>query len=241
MANVAHTMAEQGSNVGCMDLHFAAPDLHITFPNLGKGHASVKTINDYLDSDENIDDIQNYVINAGERIQRVREGEAIDGKLKLIAGDVTPIGNGNARESSGQILEMKEKFIEEEDLDYLLLDSAAGISNHLIPVIKSIDQLLMFHRWNSRDKIGTKQMVDWLTELPITSKIEIETVANKVPAVIDESEIESWTLQNIRNTSGFYVINENDILKNKGLITHSHPESQFAEQCKELTSAINES
>jgi len=237
LANVAHALAETGANVGCMDLDLAAPGLHMIFPGIGTAHLNSKTIHDYLrSSDREIRDIEKYVINVGEKIGRTPEGE-----LLLISGDIKPPGQGNPKKMMTKALELREDFTDRYDLDYLLLDSRSGLSNHMIPLFDQADRFLAFHRWTHQHKSGTLELAKWLDEVP--SPENMMSVASNVPNSVDGGDIETWVTTKLYmyNFSDYYIVNSSDILKDgEKIVTLEHPDSLIAEQYRGLADRLAE-
>lgn len=235
LANVAHALAEGGANVGCMDLDLAAPGLHMIFPGIGTAHLNSKTIHDYLrGSDPEIRDIEKYVINVGEKIPRTPEGE-----LFLISGDVKPPGKGNPIEMMKKALKLREDFIDRYDLDYLLLDSRSGLSNHMIPLFDEADRFLAFHRWTHQHKSGTLELAKWLDDVP--SPDNMMSVASNVPHSVDPDDIERWVTTELYmyNFSDYHIVNSSDLLKDgEKIVTLENPDTTIAEQYRGLADRL---
>lgn len=235
LANVAHALAEGGANVGCMDLDLAAPGLHMIFPGIGTAHLNSKTIHDYLrGSDREIRGIEKYVINVGEKIPRTPDGE-----LLLISGDVKPPGKGNPMEMMKKALKLREDFVDRYDLDYLLLDSRSGLSNHMIPLFDQADRFLAFHRWTHQHKSGTLELAKWLDDVP--SPDNMMSVASNVPGSVDSDDIERWVTTELYmyNFSDYHIVNSSEILKDgEKIVTLENPDTRIAEQYRGLADRL---
>ena len=241
LANVAYELAEKGLTVGCLDLDLAAPGLHMIFPNVGPPYGRATKIHDFLrGEDEEIRNIDNYIIDVGERIGKTRH-DAPDGELLLIAGDIKPPGPGNPRDMMTKALELREDFIDREDLDYLLIDSRSGLSNHMIPLFDEADRFLAFHRWTFQHKTGTERLAEWLDKVP--SPNDMMSVASNVPKSVKDSEIESWAMKELYryNFSSHFVINSSDILRKKEtIVALEDRNAPVAKQFRSLANQLSE-
>lgn len=241
LANVAYELAESGLTVGCMDLDLAAPGLHMIFPNVGPPYGHATKIHDYLRGNEQeVRNIDNYIIDVGERIGKTRH-DAPSGELLLIAGDIEPPGSGNPREMMARALELREDFIDRENLDYLLIDSRSGLSNHMIPLFDKADRFLAFHRWTFQHKTGTERLAEWLDKVP--SPDDMMSVASNVPVSVDDSEIESWAMKELYryNFSAHHIINTSNILREKETIVALEDDSApVTEQFRSLADRLSE-
>jgi MinD-like ATPase involved in chromosome partitioning or flagellar assembly len=235
LANVAYALAEQGANVGCMDLDLAAPGLHMIFPNIGTAHLNTKTIHDYLgNSGGTVHNIANYIIDVGEKIDG-----SLSGDLFLIAGDIKPPGTGNPSETMRNALELRESFTEQCDLDYLLLDSRSGLSNHMVPLFDEADQFLAFHRWTHQHKTGTKRLAKWLQKGPVLENMM--SVASNVPSSVGADEIERWVTSNlyIYDFSDYHVVNSSKILEDgEKVVKLTDPDARIVDQYESLAEKL---
>lgn len=238
LANVSYALAAEGANVGCMDLDLAAPGLHMIFPFRGV-HSQTGTIHDYLDKDEEIRDIEKYVIDVGEQIGEKPRYQEPDGDLLLIAGDVKPPGEETPREMMDSALELKEALLEQYDLDYLLLDSRSGLSSHMLQVFDQANEFLAFHRWTPQHKTGTVKLAEWLDKVP--SPDSMLSVASNVPSTVKDQDIEDWLYEKMTmyGFEEYHIINSSDILKGgEEVVTLTKPDTTVAKQYQALADRL---
>lgn len=225
LANVAHALAEEGATVGCMDLDLAAPGLHMIF-DVGIPHAHAATIHDHLQGYES--DIDDYILDVGETMDPSPKGD-----LFLIAGKVETPGDDNPYQMMQDALELRQAFRDSKNLDYLLLDSRSGLSNHMFPVFDKADYFLTFHKWTHQHKLGTDKLADWVHER--TSLNDVMSVASNVPEDVPEEEIETWVRNELFGFDDYHIINSSDILKRgEEVVTLTNPETKIAEQYRSL-------
>lgn len=243
LANVAHALAERGLNVGCMDLDLAAPGLHMIFPKLGPPHDHLNQIHDYLREEVDVEHIEDFIIDIGDRIEQTPH-DAPDGDLSLISGAIKPPGAGNPRQTMRRALDLRQDFINRRDLDYLLIDSRSGLSNHMIPVFDEADLFLAFHRWTHQHRRGTVALGEWLEEKPVTRDMEMLSVASNVPDTVDESETEEWVANNLYSTKvadfiDYRIINSSDILREgEKIVALEDAEAPVVQQFRSLADRI---
>ncbi|WP_276258802.1 ParA family protein [Haloglomus litoreum] len=231
LANVAHALAERGATVGCIDLDLAAPGLHMIFPNIGVAHLNAKTVHDHLNGDDS--DIEEYIIDVGSQLDEPPEGE-----LLLISGAVESPGDDNPLEMMKRALELRDDFQRRRDLDYLLLDSRSGLSNHMIPVFDKADLFLAFHRWTHQHKTGTDRLADWIKDIGV-SLDHVMSVASNVPTAVPEDDIREWVQTELYGVSEYHIINTSQILRGgEEIVTLTHPDELIAEQYRRLASRL---
>lgn len=231
LANVAHALAERGATVGCIDLDLAAPGLHMIFPNIGVAHLNAKTVHDHLNGDDS--DIEEYIIDVGAQLD-----ESPDGELLLISGAVESPGDDNPLEMMKRALELRDDFQRRRDLDYLLLDSRSGLSNHMIPVFDKADLFLAFHRWTHQHKTGTDRLADWIKDIGV-SLDHVMSVASNVPTAVTEDDIREWVQTELYGVSEYHIINTSQILRGgEEIVTLTHPDELIADQYRSLASRL---
>lgn len=231
LANVAHALAERGATVGCIDLDLAAPGLHMIFPNIGVAHLNAKTVHDHLNGDDS--DIEEYIIDVGSQLD-----EPVSGELLLISGAVEAPGDDNPRAMMKRALELRDDFQRRRDLDYLLLDSRSGLSNHMFPVFDRADLFLAFHRWTHQHRTGTDRLADWIGSIG-PSLDHVMSVASNVPNSVPDEDIEEWVKTELYGVSEYHVINTSEVLREgEQIVSLNHPDEPITEQYRGLASRL---
>jgi len=139
-------------------------------------------------------------------------------------------------------LNLREDFIERRELDYLLIDSRSGLSNHMIPLFDKADRFLAFHRWTFQHKTGTERLAEWLSDVP--SPDDMMSVASNVPNSTDDSDIETWTMKELYlyNFSDHHIINTSETLREKEtIVALEEPDAPVTEQFRSLADRLAES
>jgi MinD-like ATPase involved in chromosome partitioning or flagellar assembly len=226
-----------------MDLDLAAPGLHMIFPKAEEAHAHSNQIHDYLKSDQTSIHIEDYIIDISDRIEETRH-EPPDGELVLLSGKVDSPGQGVPKELMQKTLELKEDFISNRNLDYLLIDSRSGLSNHMIPIFTEANIFIAFHRWTHQHKLGTTKLAEWIDGIPYDLDMDMMSVASNVREEIGDDDIEEWVAENLYSAetapfSDFHVINSSEILrKEERIVRLVDEEAQVVTQFQKLADKI---
>ena len=245
LANVAHALAEKGLTVGCMDLDLAAPGLHMIFPNVGPAYKQSNQIHDYLRGEEELNHIDDYIIDVGRRIG-LTAYDAPEGDLFLMSGAIKPPGANKPYETMEKALSLKDDFMDQQELDYLLIDSRSGLSNHMVPMFDQANFFLAFHRWTHQHKEGTIKLGEWVGSKPVTAGMEMLSVASNVPGTVDESEVKEWVGNklysgDVADFMGYEIINSSDVLREgEEIVVLDHPDAPVVQQFQDLADRIVE-
>lgn len=245
LANVAYSLSNQGFNVGCMDLDLAAPGLHMIFPKAEEAHGHNNQIHDYLNSNKTSIHIEDYIIDISDRIEETRHNPP-DGELVLLSGKVESPGQGVPKELMKETLELKDDFVSNRNLDYLLIDSRSGLSNHMIPIFDEADIFLAFHRWTHQHKLGTRKLAEWINEIPVMQNMEMMSVASNVPNELNDGKIEKWVRKYLYSSqtapfSDFHIINSSDILRKKErIVSLKNEQADVVNQFRGLSDKLKE-
>lgn len=234
LCNVAYSLAKQGARVGCMDFDLAAPGLHLIFKDIGKLYIGTDTIHNYLDPEKPKKDIEEYVIRPNESWNDT----SMPGEIFLMAGSVEPPGKSSIEDKWTDIEVLIADFKRAMDLDYLLLDSRSGLSQHMVPMFDQADDFLAFHKWTNQHRVGTEKLTSWIFETGIHPKNTI-SVASNIPESVREEDIAEWARMDLMSIDNYHIINESEILKeDEQVITRTHPETKVAKQFEELAEII---
>ena len=169
--NIAAAFAKQGKKVCLFDLDFRAPSL----ATLLKIDKSEYWMNDYLNGVCEINkvlvDLSGRIDNGGTLFvglanpstEAIRDMTAKDRKWEMRA--------------LGRLLALRTSLLNEEEFDYLILDTSPGLQYSSINAIVSADLVLVATTFDRSDVDGTKRMLRELYDL-FEKKTEI--VLNKV-------------------------------------------------------------
>jgi septum site-determining protein MinD len=169
--NIAAAFAKQGKKVCLFDLDFRAPSL----ATLLKTDKSEYWMNDYLNGVCEINkvlvDLSGRIDNGGTLFvglanpstEAIRDMTAKDRKWEMRA--------------LGRLLALRTSLLNEEEFDYLILDTSPGLQYSSINAIVSADLVLVATTFDRSDVDGTKRMLRELYDL-FEKKTEI--VLNKV-------------------------------------------------------------
>lgn len=245
--NIAYYLAKNGANVGCIDFDIESAGLNYIFDIpigfMEKGGRG-RYLQHYLtpaieDSDENFGD---HIVDVGDAMDY-----DLKGKLYLLPAATDALLTADVPESITLmpiVDRLRERFETTYDLDYLLIDCRAGVSNFAIPSLAYTDILVAFFRWGRQHRDGTSAMVPWITEFlrGLTPEIKLCLVASNIPEIIKASDIEDYIKKGISaHVDVMASIYENESLKTEEqIMVKSEPESKTAQEYIFLAEKLRE-
>lgn len=158
--NLATTFVAHGKKVGLLDLDFRAPSLYAALKTNGAEY----WLNDYLNGVCEIkrtmtDLTEKYGFNGGRLLvslanpntEAIRDMSAKDRKWEMRA--------------LGRLLALKNSFLNDMELDYVIFDTSPGLQYSSINAIVSADVVLVVTTQDTSDVQGTRRMIKELYEL----------------------------------------------------------------------------
>ena len=179
IATVASLLAAEGMCVGVIDTDLQSPSAHILF-NLDTKHIK-KTWNDYLWGDASIEEIVYHIPPSG--------AESTKGKIYLAPASVETSSILRVLRENFEIDRLNEgfsNFIENFELDFLIIDTHAGMSEETITSLAISDMLFIVMRLDQQDYQGTGVIVDIGRQLGIKKLL---LIANNIPNAYDVDEV----------------------------------------------------
>lgn len=177
-ANTAVSLACSGFRVGMIDLHVAAPGLHLPFAFTEMRH----TLNDFVWGNCEIEE-------AAHELRNVAASVLGRGELFLVPAD--PAERQIARMAHGGYYlnflgDACTRLIEALSLDFLLLDNGAGITEETQTAMALADELMIILRPDRQDYLGTGIMLDLAQKLAVSA---IKLIVNEVPPAFDNEAV----------------------------------------------------
>lgn len=177
-ANLAALLAQAGHRVGVIDLNLAAPSLHLLF---GLDEVQIPaSINDYL---WGVCDMTACVVDMSRRT-------AVPGTLSLVAASTRP--SQIARIERGGYIpyllaDACQEFMETATLDYLLVDTAAGMSEEAQVITAVSDITIAITRPDKQDYQGTGILLALAQQLGVGQRW---LLVNQTPPQYDETAVQ---------------------------------------------------
>ncbi len=178
-ANLAVLLAQTGRRVAAIDLNLAAPSLHVLFGQ-DEGHMP-PPINDYI---WGACDVETCVV-------EVTRQMGVLGNLFLVGASTQPshiarmLRGGYVTHLIGDAC---QELIETLALDFLLVDTQAGVSEETQLVTAMSDVALIVSRLDKQDHQGTGVLVELAKRLHVPYQ---GLVVNQAPAHYDETAVQT--------------------------------------------------
>lgn len=177
-ANLAAAIAAQGFKVGLIDTDLELPELHLAFvQGSPKVHQHLNNVLwDEIPVEQAVVDVSGSI---GDH----------PGKLYLLSSNDQPEAISSAQrkplkiEQFGRVL---ERFIEVYDLDYIVMDSSAGLDEKTMSLLGLTDILLVLLRPDQQEYQGTALLIEIGTRFNIP---ELLVVTNEVGENLDHGSI----------------------------------------------------
>jgi len=187
ITNIAALYANNGLNVGLLDLDLYAPSLVSYFhkkPNV--------FLNDVLSG-------QAGILDAVEDV-----GSELHLKGKFVVGFSSPrkedVYEIEVRQDSKwqlqairRFLNAKQKLFEKYDLDYLFLDTSPGIRYWSINTLAIADLLFLLMKDSDMDIDGTRKMINDIYDSLSRFGSKYYLILNKVPGALPTSKVEGFS------------------------------------------------
>ncbi|MCA9960193.1 MAG: MinD/ParA family protein [Chloroflexota bacterium] len=177
-ANVAAMLAWHGQRVGVVDFNFAAPGLHILF-NLSEDEL-LHTLNDFVWGEC---EIETAVYDLSERL-------ALRGQLLLVPASTQPRQIARVLRGGYYVNLLSDAcnvLLDRFQLDFLLLDTAAGLTEDTQLAMAIADHVLTVLRPDQQDYLGTGLIIDVARRLDVP---QAKLIVNEVPAAFAEKNVQ---------------------------------------------------
>lgn len=232
--NLAAAFAKQGRKVCLFDLDFRAPSL---FSTLGMPNAEF-WLNDYLNGTSEIDpvliDISNKIPGNGKlsiglanpSTEAIRDMSAKDRKWEMRA--------------LGRLLSLRKTLLNDQEFDYIVLDTSPGLQYSSINAIVTADLVLVATTGDRSDVDGTRRM---LKELYNLFEKKTGLVINKVLDTASLSKRQEMD-KKVRETYGVPMLGLVpcfcDILRAEGglIFVRDKPDHPFTKIMDEMSKRI---
>ncbi len=227
-ANVAALLALAGRQVGVIDFNFAAPGLHILF-NLPDDELG-QTLNDFV---WGACEIETAAYDLTERLD-------VPGRLILVPASTQP--RQIARILRGGyyvhlLSDACDALLERFQLDFLLLDTAAGLTEDTQLALALADQVVMALRPDQQDYLGTGLLIDVARRLdvPVT-----RLVVNEAPAVFAETAVqrEMEAAYGCAVTAVLPHTESLAVMGSSGLFVLAHPDHDLTTRLQRIAAAL---
>jgi MinD-like ATPase involved in chromosome partitioning or flagellar assembly len=228
-ANIAALLAAQGKRVCVIDTDLPSPGIHLMF-RLGEQDIH-RTLNDFLE--ERCDILQAaYDVTPA--------GFPPSGSITLIPSsteidDITKV----LRESydTERMNEGLNRIIESMDLDLMILDTHAGITEETLLMIAISDTLLVILRPDQQDYQGTAVLIDVARRLDVP---DIQMLINKVPYSLNVRKLKEEVAEAYQcPVVGVLPLSEELVsLASAGIFVLQYPESPMTYKLKNVAAAL---
>ncbi len=175
---MAAALVKAGKRIGLVDMNLLTPSLHIS---LGIAAEQIGyTIQDYL---AGVCEVKHLPIDVTARL-----GERLPGKLFFVAARSDMSVQRLPREAypAERLLEGYLALNDHANLDMLLIDCEAGLTEVTLPAVAAADMLLVVMRLDQHDYQGTGVAIDVATTLDVP---DISLVVNMVTGEHDVLEV----------------------------------------------------
>jgi len=180
-ANISALLVKGGMNVGIIDANLQSPSLHILFGPIEDRSFSIK---DCLEENCNIEDATQEIF--------LHQFASSRGKLYLIPAGTKIVGShqdwpGNSLnlDNLGTLLELMQKRLE---LDYLIIDTQAGLNEETLVFLSISDILGLILRPDQQDYQGTAVTLELASKLGIP---KVRLIVNQVPKGYDLDDVKT--------------------------------------------------
>lgn len=205
LANIAFDLSRQGYKIGCIDFDIESAGLNAMFETVGLLSATTQSLLVQKDSDLE-ESIQHGVLKVRTDddnfiyfIPANHSYEDTNAATKEIMNDFDGVINRQR-----VIINAFEKLF---DLDYLFIDSRAGISPMAIPAIIFADELVLVYRLGIQQQVGIiallEYLLEFLSEKKEHGKKTIHVLGSNIrrtqDAVNDIANFKRWIFNRIEN------------------------------------------
>ena len=229
-ANISTLLAMEGFRVGVVDTDIASPGIHVLF-NLDETEMA-HSLNDYLWGKCTIEEAAHDVTGL--------VGGEVKGKIFLIpssikAGEIARI----LREGYdvGRLNDGFKDVVDKLNLDYLLIDTHAGLNEETLLSIAISDALVIILRPDSQDYQGTAVTVDVARKLDVPKMLML---VNKVPTTFDLNEVRKRVEETYNATVAAVFTHSDEMmtLASSGIFSIQYPDSAVTKAMRELVNQI---
>lgn len=231
-ANLAALLAAEGNRVGVVDTDIQSPGIHVLF-KLEESDME-NSLNDYL---WGMCEISEAAYDVTDNL-----GTSVDGKIYLIpsslkAGEIARV----LREGYdvGLLDAGFQEFINDLELDYLLIDTHPGLNEETLLSIAISDKVVLILRPDQQDYMGTSVTVEVARKLDVA---ELLMVVNKIPSAFDLDEVKKMveTTYNCEVVALMPHSDELMVLGSAGVFVFEYPDNEVTQALKDLANRLQE-
>ena len=231
-ANLAALLASEGNRVGVVDTDIQSPGIHVLF-KLEESDME-HSLNDYL---WGMCEISEAAYDVTDSL-----GTSVDGKIYLIpsslkAGEIARV----LREGYdvGLLDAGFQEFINDLELDFLLIDTHPGLNEETLLSIAISDKVVLILRPDQQDYMGTSVTVEVARKLDVA---ELLMVVNKIPSAFDLDEVKKMveTTYNCEVAALMPHSDELMVLGSAGVFVFEYPDNEVTQALKGLASRLQE-
>lgn len=227
-ANVATILAQNGFRVGLVDVNFPSPSLNILF---GVTPAEMPdTLNDYLWGNCRIEDA------VYDLTPRLRLATEMPGHIYLLPASseyhaiARMIRGGYYVELLGNALQELEERLE---LDFLLIDTPAGLDEETLFTMSRADRLFVVLRPDQQDYLGTSVIAEIATRLGLAHTL---LIVNEVPHLMDIKAVRAKVEESFEHPVVAVMEHADELLAlaSSGIFVLHHPRHRVTQELRDL-------
>ncbi len=232
-ANLASLLASTGARVGVVDTDIASPGIHILFGMQEEDMSP--TLNDYLWGKCSISDAAHDVTK--------NIGVDISGQILLVPSSVKAAEIARILREGydvGLLNDGFNEFIEQRQLDYLLIDTHPGLNEETLLSVAISSALIIIMRPDSQDFQGTAVTVDVAKKLDVP---QMYIVVNKAPDTwfADGGEkLKQEVLEKYDTPVGALFPHSDEMMKlaSSGIFSLKYPDTEMAKKMRNLAEML---
>ena len=224
--NLATLLMQQGYRVGLLDANFEAPSLFVFF---GLSEEKLThSLNSFLWGDCQIDDA---VLDLTDKVEQ----NSGNGRLHFISA--SPKKNDIARILRGGFYlnllgDGFQEILENFDLDYLIIDTNAGINEETLFIVAIANTLIVTLHTDKQDYQGTAILLDVAHRLSVPRTF---LLANEVPLKYDPKQVVAQLMENYQCDNAHVMPYSEDVIalaSTDVFVNHhsNHPITQALQQ-----------
>ena len=230
IANIAAILAKAGMRVGVIDTDLLSPSVHILF-NLATEGIN-KTWTNYLWGEASVEDIVYDVTPTGEQFKR--------GKIYLAPASIEISSILHTLREGFEIERINKGFVDiakSFDLDILLIDTYAGMSEETITSLAISDMLYIVMRLDQQDYQGTGLIIDIGRQLGVTN---ISLILNDVLPSYDTAVIRKQIKENYNCEIASILPHSPQMLTfaSRGIFVNHYPENPMTDAYRNIVAQI---
>lgn len=230
IVNIASLLAKEGMRVGVIDADLQSPSAHILF-NLEKEEIE-KTWTDFLWGKASVEDIVYDISPAGEEFK--------EGKIYFVPASIEVNSIVHTPHEGFEINRVNEGFVnitKAFELDILLVDTYAGISEETIMSLAVSDMLVIVMRLDQQDYQGTGLLIDIGRQFGVE---DISLLLNDIPTIYDTTLISKQFKENYDCEIFSVLPHSPQMLEfgSRGIFVDHYPENPMTEAYRKIIAQI---